>query len=83
MITKGHLDRFDYEYKKIKTITIKVEDGCYFEITRDYGKFDAECSDHTEFEWDCYGNERDFTEEEKQDIMNLYYNDEFEEWLEW
>ena len=83
MIKKKDIKDYDYQYKRVKTITVNLEDGKCFEIKRDWGAYEADCDDATEFDFDIYWNDTEFTEDEKEDIMNLYYDGEFDEWLQW
>jgi len=82
MITKDNIKKHYSQYERVKTVDVYLDNDKFFTMTRDYGKFDGDCSDHTEFEFDCVGSE-DFTEDEKQDVMNLYNNDDLEDMLEW
>jgi len=89
MITKDKLKKGDENFEQKKTVSIFLEDGRVFTIERDYLKYNQECGDHDKFDFDCQGCkdnkffDSEYSEEEKQDIMNLYNNDEFDEFLEW
>lgn len=69
------------EHKRI--VSLHVGDK-YFTLTRDMIKYEYECGDHDtiDFEvWQSEGEEK-FSEDEKQDILNLLHNGDLDEYLE-
>jgi hypothetical protein len=89
MITKDKLSKCQKEYEMRVTTSIRLEDGRIFTVARDEGKYRAECNDCDEFDFNTVAwkagkfFECDFSEEEKQDIMNLYHNEDLEDLIEW
>jgi len=89
MITKDKLSKCDKEYEMKVTTSIQLDDDRIFVVERNESMFRAECDNYDEFNFDtiAYKNgksfECDFTEDEKQDIMNLYHNGDLEDLIEW
>ena len=89
MITKDKLSKCEKEYEMKVTTSIQLEDGRIFTVLRDESKYRAECDDYDEFDFDTIAwkdgksFECDFSEEEKQDIMNIYHNGDLEDLIEW
>ena len=89
MITKEKLGYVEKEYRMIVTTSIQLQDGRIFTVERDQGRYRAECNDYDEFDFDTIGwkngksFECNFTQEEIQDIMNIYHNGDLEDLIEW
>jgi len=89
MITKDKLSKCEKNYEMKVTTSIQLDDGRIFVVERDESMFRAESSDYDEFNFDTMGwkdgrsFECNFTEDEKQDIMNLYHDGDLEDLIEW
>lgn len=69
------------DYEQIIIVTLRTEQDKVFIIKRDLLKFKADCSNHTEIDFDYWDN--NFTEKEKSQIQNDYEEGKFDEDLEW